>query len=631
MGNEYKSIDQCKTLVDFDQIKRLSDILSPDVIKINVAGFTSFINSPIAIIEPNSKDSSVELYEAENIEDFLPEDCRKARKVDRGNLCQKHREAEFEEFVSGKNRNPARICYKGGIHLRKPIIVGGKIVGLALGGGYKVASNNVSAEEKDKLEKIMSSILLDNKHSINERDAIYLLDRKNSQIESQSVKNEYTKFCGVVEQIERLSDGVFHSKRLATEGNFISDLFDLTRLGYTVSINEDKFKEMLVSALKKISYFCGYNKSLLLTREEKGGVFKSMVTVGFSEEVLLQPDENWEEFVKWNKIIFIEKNMKSLSLKINFDFRKLFERIKALTFAPSANCCFAYPISITPDYYGIFIFVNEFNEPLYSLFKYAKPFIDRLMEHLSTILKRYYAEKSSKIYFDRLSHEVLAPLGAIRNWAEFLKKRFNDLPEESKNKKLDDLLKECDRLVLLTDDFKIVTGKKEKIELQKNKIRFYSDIVFPIIYLLRPEADLKRIFIRYGDVYDFPELYVDLDRVKQIIYNIVLNAIKYSYGNTTIDVFFESKPEGYVVCIRNIGIGIPEGEDEIIFESGVRGSNASEIDARGSGQGLTISKELIEAHGGKIWFERGKTASDYKEIIFKVLFPVALKEDVKNG
>ncbi len=635
MNNDKNLLQEPKTLVDFYNIKRLSQIIDPEIIKITAAGFTGIICSPITIVEPRDGEG-VELFEGTNITEFLAKECQASRR-NKGEACMHQRRKEMKEFIDDLTASPICYCYDKGIHLRKPIEIGGNVVALALGGGYRIENDpplEIVKEYVDYLGKLLSSRNKNNKRLTFEGIKIKVKKYDGSSVDEISCKYEYNKFAEKVKAIEKLAQEVFRARRLAREGTFLSELFGLTKMSYTATTREEEFKEMLVLALERINTFCGFNKSLLLIRKDDEAPFKHFLSVGFrrgngiymSE---LQMDKNWENFVQNERITFMSNDLdinilpRSLFWKGEYDLVQLFSDIKVLMQAPKAYCGFAYPVKVSRDYNGIFIFINETQEKLYvkRSFKETKTFLDRVMEHLSTILKRHHAQIVSRIFFDRLSHEVLAPVGAIRSRAEFLQKRFNDLPDYLKRTKLNDLLQECDKLVDLSERFSILDEKK-KISLDRKMTAFLDEIVKPTVFLLRPEAQKKGISISYDEkIYEIPKLFVDPNKVKELFFNIIMNAIKYSFKDTEIYVGCKKDKNGYNYFVENYGVGIPEGEDQMIFKVRVRGSNASEIDARGGGMGLPICEEIIKAHGGRIWFERGEEKGRLKKIIFWIFFP----------
>ncbi|HSG40793.1 MAG TPA: HAMP domain-containing sensor histidine kinase, partial [Thermoanaerobaculia bacterium] len=150
----------------------------------------------------------------------------------------------------------------------------------------------------------------------------------------------------------------------------------------------------------------------------------------------------------------------------------------------------------------------------------------------------------------------------------------------------------------------------------------------PMLSLARSRA----IEIR-GKTSQLPNLFVDKDRLAQVFYNLLYNAVKYSpHGSKDIwiahDVIDENvgghqSAKWHRISVSNYGIGIPKGEEERIFEEYVRGSNTQYIrqGQSGSGLGLTISRRIVERHGGILRLERLDNPT-----VFSVLLPAALEE-----
>ncbi len=96
---------------------------------------------------------------------------------------------------------------------------------------------------------------------------------------------------------------------------------------------------------------------------------------------------------------------------------------------------------------------------------------------------------------------------------------------------------------------------------------------------------------------------IDQERIKEAFLNILNNAVKYTPEGGTITVRANYGMGRIVLTVADTGIGIPEADRDRLFEKFVRMENAKKVDANGSGLGLFIVKKVIDAHGGKIWFD----------------------------
>jgi len=98
----------------------------------------------------------------------------------------------------------------------------------------------------------------------------------------------------------------------------------------------------------------------------------------------------------------------------------------------------------------------------------------------------------------------------------------------------------------------------------------------------------------------------DPRRLKQVLLNLLSNAIKYSKEDESekfARVTLERSGNGYLIAVEDNGIGIPESMKDTIFEKFFRVDSSLTYKVPGTGLGLTIAKEIVEMHGGKIWVE----------------------------
>ena len=102
---------------------------------------------------------------------------------------------------------------------------------------------------------------------------------------------------------------------------------------------------------------------------------------------------------------------------------------------------------------------------------------------------------------------------------------------------------------------------------------------------------------------ELPLLFMDRDRLEQILINIISNSIKYTPKDGQIDIFVRSIYGNIYIKVRDNGIGIPEKDLERIFERFYRVDKARSREQGGTGLGLAISKEMINAFGGDIYIE----------------------------
>jgi len=115
-----------------------------------------------------------------------------------------------------------------------------------------------------------------------------------------------------------------------------------------------------------------------------------------------------------------------------------------------------------------------------------------------------------------------------------------------------------------------------------------------------------------------PPINAYLILIKIICQNLLTNAVNYSFSKTNIKVKIIKDEQRYLLTVENKGIGIPKEDEKKIFFKLFRASNAQSIDTDGTGLGLYMVKSILDAVGGKIWFN----SIEGEDTIFSVELPL---------
>ena len=115
--------------------------------------------------------------------------------------------------------------------------------------------------------------------------------------------------------------------------------------------------------------------------------------------------------------------------------------------------------------------------------------------------------------------------------------------------------------------------------------------------------DSKQITYQIKPIGKIPQIMVDIDRMEQVVLNILNNARIYSYEDGLITIIVEAVEKFIKILFIDRGVGIPRDEQEHVFERFYRGRNALNMNSAGTGLGLSIARILIEMHGGTIYLE----------------------------
>ena len=117
---------------------------------------------------------------------------------------------------------------------------------------------------------------------------------------------------------------------------------------------------------------------------------------------------------------------------------------------------------------------------------------------------------------------------------------------------------------------------------------------------------------------------LDAEKAKLAFQNIIDNAVRYTSLNGQITISLKIVDKNIEFSVEDSGVGVPENQQARIFTKFFRGANAVRMNTEGSGLGLFIAKNIVEAHGGKIWFK----SEENKGTTFYISFPI--KEEFKD-
>jgi len=203
-------------------------------------------------------------------------------------------------------------------------------------------------------------------------------------------------------------------------------------------------------------------------------------------------------------------------------------------------------------------------------------------------------------FLNNISHEIRAPVAGFSMAADNLMSLWPELNEAQKFEMVKVICSSAERIknlsMHLIDATKLQSGTNILNQHRVNLTNLIHDFIDEAESLYIKEKNIKIKFKCNKDFY----VNVDDQAMCQVLRNIVTNAIKFSLVNSEIHINLESDKENIKVTIRDEGIGIPNNELDQIFTPFYQ-SSRTKTGAGGVGLGLNISKQIVEAHGGKIW------------------------------
>jgi len=212
------------------------------------------------------------------------------------------------------------------------------------------------------------------------------------------------------------------------------------------------------------------------------------------------------------------------------------------------------------------------------------------------------------------AHQLRTPLSAIK-WTlrMLLDGDLGKITEEQRDF-IEKTYKSNERMINLINDLLDVTRIEEGRYLYEPVLIDFEPLVQSVINTYREEIKKKELKLEFKKPEKkLPQVRVDVEKMGLAIQNLLDNAIKYTLDGGEIIISLVPAEKAIEFLIKDTGIGIPKNQQDKVFSKFFRGSSAIKMETDGSGLGLFIAKNIIEAHGGKIWFEseEGKGTTFY--------------------
>lgn len=220
-------------------------------------------------------------------------------------------------------------------------------------------------------------------------------------------------------------------------------------------------------------------------------------------------------------------------------------------------------------------------------------------------------------FISTAAHELRTPLTSIQGYSEILSTR-DDLSKAEREKFLGYINHQSKGLAMIIDDLLNISRMENGKGLVLNRVRCDTGEAIQMICdqydKISPNHDIACHLPK-----EIVHLFVDKDKMAQVLTNLLSNAVKYSPDGGTISMTGDIEGDEYVIAVKDNGIGMTPEQMAQVFNKFYR-VNTSETAPEGTGLGMTIVKHIVEAHGGRIWLESepGKGT--------KVIFTIPIKK-----
>lgn len=202
-----------------------------------------------------------------------------------------------------------------------------------------------------------------------------------------------------------------------------------------------------------------------------------------------------------------------------------------------------------------------------------------------------------------ISHQLRTPLSIIKGYLEALSTGdLGQLSHDQEEYVAGALAINRDTIDLVNDYLKAVRLDTEMIEVHPAAVDLVA-VVREEVKRLATLARASNCELVFHEPASFPKVKADSIKIKQVVENILTNAIKYSSGHGRAVIELKQQGNMAIFSCQDNGLGIPRGQQAELFTKFFRAQNILKKDTKGSGLGLYLNKKIIEALGGRIWIE----------------------------
>ncbi len=196
-----------------------------------------------------------------------------------------------------------------------------------------------------------------------------------------------------------------------------------------------------------------------------------------------------------------------------------------------------------------------------------------------------------------IAHELRTPLTVVQGNLEALMDGVYELTPEN----VAGIHKQTVVLTRLVADLRdLALAEAGQLRLERKQLSL-EDVISQVTEGLEVQAREKEVTLKFEVAADLPNVQADEQRITQVLFNLISNALRHTPVGGTITISAELREDRILVSVRDTGAGIPPEDLPHVFERFYRADRSRARSTGGSGLGLTIAKQIVEAHGGQIW------------------------------
>ena len=213
------------------------------------------------------------------------------------------------------------------------------------------------------------------------------------------------------------------------------------------------------------------------------------------------------------------------------------------------------------------------------------------------------ANAAKSDFLANMSHELRTPLNVIIGFTELiLDRQCGDLTSQQEEYLGDVSHSARDLYLLINDILDLTRMETDKLELELSEIQL-PELLSRSLTILKEKSSKHNIRLAYEEKEIPSRIIADERKLKQILYNILANAVKFTPDGGNVRLMSESFDGLVQISVEDSGIGIKKEDLQRIFDPFEQADNSLTRRFQGTGVGLSLAKSMVELHGGKIWAE----------------------------
>jgi signal transduction histidine kinase/PAS domain-containing protein len=270
------------------------------------------------------------------------------------------------------------------------------------------------------------------------------------------------------------------------------------------------------------------------------------------------------------------------------------------------------PLSVREETFGVLTMVSAESRRLYTredlglaseLARRAAYSIDNARQHQAAVEAQHQAEEANRAksqFLASMSHELRTPLNAIAGYIDLILMGIRGAITEEQKSDLERVRSAQRHLLgLISDVLDFSRIEAGRVTVHESRVSV-APLLIEVVRLLEPQMRARAQKLTFNDPDANVAVVGDPDRIRQIVLNLLTNAIKYTGEGGSVTVTCESKANRVLIHVADTGVGIPADEVERIFLPFVQANRTLSSGVAGVGLGLAISRELARAMNGDL-------------------------------